>query len=118
MNTLEALFAAKVEWLGLRKKLAGPERRSFARWIAAAKPDLAQEFAGHPAYFNLQCREIRRSGQPTRGLGQRTLERHATAIANKYLALTEDARGTFASFLERIARECANEAQLKLFLAS
>lgn len=116
--TLSGLFSAHIEWSGCRTDLPPAERRNFARWVARVHPEIAAPYRSEPARFRLLCEEVRRGVMPMsrRGVGQRVLERHASALVGRYLAEPEETRGTFAVFLERIVAACATERALMRFL--
>lgn len=111
------LFAALIEWRAARPKLAGSEKREFARWLLRIHPEIAAEFKGEPAQFRLTCRELQRgSALPnTRGIGEATLRRYAPALVRKYLSLQQ--RGTFLDFLNGVLERCQTEVALRLYLA-
>lgn len=115
---LPALFAAHIEWRGLRKSLTGQAQRKFERWVGHAHPEIAAQFKGQSALFFQMCNEVRRGvllPRP-RGIGQKTIEKHAEALVRRHLAgATEE---TFSGFLERLVKKYPSERALKRFLAS
>ncbi|MBI4450215.1 hypothetical protein HY634_04090 [Candidatus Uhrbacteria bacterium] len=106
-GVLQRVYAAYVEWRGVRSSLPPRERRSFPRWMLRTHPEIASKFRDEPARFRLMCREVERGTKlPKRpSIGQRTLERHMPALADRWLALSDGERGTFPAFVSRVLAE-------------
>jgi len=116
--SLGDFFAAHIEWLGVRSSLIPAERRTFARWVVRAHPELAKPYLSQPAEFRLICQEVHRGGKAPvpNGVGEKTLHRHAEALMRRYLSLPEAGRGRFREFLNDVLKQCPTERSLKRFL--
>jgi hypothetical protein len=116
--SLADFFAAHIEWLGARLNLVPAERRTFARWVVRAHPELAKPYLSQPAEFRLVCREVHRGGKASvpNGVGEKTLRRYAEALMRRYLSLPEAERGRFREFLNDVLKQCPTERSLKRFL--
>lgn len=112
------LHAAYVEWLGCRAGLKSSERRTFARWVVRAHPELAEPYRSRAAEFRLMCLEIQRGGRAPaqNGIGDATLRRYAPALTERYLLQPEPERGTFQDFVNAVLQQCRTERALKRFL--
>jgi len=117
--SIATLFAAFVQWNGVRKDLVGVQKRFFHRWLAVEYPDLWEPYRTQPALFRAQCEEVRKGlSVPTaaRRLGVRTITKYSSQLVQKYLELSEQGRGTFQKFLGKIIADHANERSLKRYL--
>lgn len=116
--SLQLLYTAHLEWLGVRKSLTGQEKRHFHRWVCRVYPELFTPFRDQPALFRQQCLEVHRGSSPpsTRGVSLAVLKRYAEALAKHYLSLPEASRLSYAAFLDDVVVQCPNEDALKRFL--
>jgi len=115
--TVSVLNLAHVEWLGVRSSLSGGERRSFAKWAARNKPEIVKKYRGQSTLYHLQCREIQHGRNPKKpGIGPALFERYAVSLTRRYLALPEEGKPTFSTFLEEVLRKCKTEVDLRIFL--
>lgn len=114
---LHELYAAHLEWLGIRSTLPSMERKQFVRWILRVYPAIGVEHS-ELVKFRMMCQEIQRGGKVprTKGIGEATVRNYAKPLSRVYQTLTE--KVPFQTFVNSVLSECQTERSLRRFLAN
>ncbi len=117
--SIESFFAAYLEWVGLKSGLKGQQKRFFYRWACVMHPELWKPYIGQPALFRAQCMEVVRgmaTPRAARSLGEKTLKKFAPQLVAKYMSVSEESRGAFQDFLDKVLKNYETVKSLERFL--
>lgn len=116
---IERLYAAHIEWLGLRRSLKGQQHRFFWRWLFEERKDLVEHVGtGDPVLLQKQCREIQQGSRAHRpvGISHGVLKRYAADLTRMYLATPIATRPPFIEWLQEVTATCLTETALRRHL--